>query len=258
MMDADVRVDPGPFALGPIDAEDAVLCLHGLTGTPYEVRPLAEAFAAAGLRAVGPALPGHCASPQALAAVSSWEEWASCASSQLAQLARRHQRVFAAGLSMGGLLSLLLASERKLDAVVVVGVPLRLPASIRFFVPILERFVPFVGKNAGSDIQDDAARARHPSYPTMPLHAVHELTKLQRVVRGRLRQITAPILVAHGALDGTADPGDSRRIYDAVASQERALLSLRASGHVVPVDRDGPELARAATAFLAQHAAAVR
>jgi carboxylesterase len=51
-------VDASPFDLGG-DAPAAALCLHGLTGTPYEVRPLAEALVAAGIRAVGPSLPGH-------------------------------------------------------------------------------------------------------------------------------------------------------------------------------------------------------
>jgi carboxylesterase len=166
--------------------------------------------------------------------------------------------VFAAGLSMGGLLSLLLASERLVDALVVVGVPLWLPAPIPWLVPYVKHRVPFLRKNAGSDIQDDAARARHPSYDRMPLHAVHELIKLQAVVRRRLRQINAPILVAHGRLDRTANPRDAQRIFDTVASSERELLWLAGSGHVVPVDRDGPQLARAAAAFLARHALPVR
>lgn len=258
MEEGDVRVDSGPFVLGPAASEAAVLCLHGLTGTPYEVRPLAEAFAAAGMRAVGPALPGHCESPEALAAVGSWEAWVDAARAELEALAGRHQRVFASGLSMGGLISLLLASERLVDALVVVGVPLWLPASIRWSLPLVKRFVPFVGKGAGSDIQDPAARARHPSYARMPLHAVHELVGLQGVVRGRLRQVSAPILVAHGALDRTADAGDAERILHGVASRERELLRLEASGHVVPVDKDGPALARAAAAFLARHASPVR
>jgi carboxylesterase len=258
MKSADVRVDPGPFALGPEGSEAAVLCLHGLSGTPYEVRPLAEAFAAAGLRAVGPALPGHNASPEALAAVASWRDWVDAARLELRELTQRHARVFAAGLSMGGLISLLLASERLVDALVVVAVPLRLPPPIPWVVPLAKRFVPFLEKDGGSDIQDDAARARHPSYASMPLHAVHELTKLQPLVRGRLRQITAPILVAHGALDRTANPRDAARIYEGVGSADRELLVLPASGHVVPVDRDGPELARAAAAFLVRHASPLR
>ena len=52
--------DPGPFKLGDVGGSGpAVLCLHGLTGTPYEVRPPAEALAEAGFACLGPLLPGH-------------------------------------------------------------------------------------------------------------------------------------------------------------------------------------------------------
>lgn len=251
-MDGEVRVDPSPFDLGR--GRVAVLCLHGLTGTPYEVRPLGEAFAAAGLRAVGPALPGHNETPEALAHVGSWQEWVDTARREVRRLAQEHERVCAAGLSMGGLVSLVLAAERSLDALVVVGTPLRFDWSIRLAVPWLKRFVPFLDKNAGSDIQDEAARRRHPSYPRMPLAAVDQLLGLQAAVRRQLRQVVAPLLVAHGALDRTANPRDAEVIHDGVASRERALLMLPRSGHVVPVDRDGPELARAATDFLNRHA----
>ncbi|CAG0982913.1 Thermostable monoacylglycerol lipase [Myxococcaceae bacterium] len=251
-MAASEPVDPRPFDLGPRDARAAVLCLHGLTGTPYEVRPLAEAFAARGMRAFGPALPGHAATVDELAKIGSWTVWSDAARAATAELADRHERVFAAGLSMGGLLALLLASERAVDALVVVGVPLRLAAPIPQLVAILEFVAPMLAKSGGSDIQDEAARRRHPSYDAMPLASVHELTKLQRVVRGRLRQVVAPILVAHGARDRTADPADARRIHAGVSSREREILELDASGHVVPVDHDGPRLAEAAAAFLAK------
>src|SRR5438552_16548749 len=53
-----------PFALG--DGPDACLLLHGLTGSPAEVRPVGEALAKAGFRAVGPLLPGHGTTPRDL------------------------------------------------------------------------------------------------------------------------------------------------------------------------------------------------
>ena len=257
-MGAEAGVDARPFSLGSPESRAAVLCLHGLTGTPYEVRPLAEALAGAGLYAVGPALPGHGETPEALAAVPSFTAFTDAARGALDGLARRHEQVFVVGLSMGGLLALLLASERRVAGLVVVGVPLRLASPIRQLVPLLKRFVPFVAKRGGSDIQDAAARARHPSYDTMPLASVHELVKLQRVVRGRVRQVVAPILVAHGALDRTADPADARRIFDAVGSRERELLLLPSSGHVVPVDRDGRALAEATVGFIGRHAPGAR
>ena len=44
----------------------AALCLHGFTGTPYEVAPLARALAAAGFAVSAPLLAGHGDSPAAL------------------------------------------------------------------------------------------------------------------------------------------------------------------------------------------------
>ena len=112
----------------------------------------------------------------------------------------------------------------------------------------------FVEKTQGSDIADAAARRRHPSYPVMPLASVHELMRLQRRVRARLSRITAPILIAHGALDRTANPVDAFEIVRGVASPVRRRFAFNASAHIVPVDRDGPELADAAASFLMRFA----
>jgi carboxylesterase len=158
--------------------------------------------------------------------------------------------VFAVGLSMGGLLSLLLAAEERVDAAVVVGVPLRLPWPVRAAVPLLWRLRPHLRKAGGSDIQDADARARHPSLPVMPLRGVRELLRLQRVARRALPRIKVPILVAHGALDRTANPRDAAAILAAVASSETARFECARSGHVVPVDHDGPALAEAVAEFL--------
>ncbi|HME73049.1 MAG TPA: alpha/beta fold hydrolase [Myxococcota bacterium] len=245
-------VDAGSFELeGVLDA--AVLCLHGLTGTPYEVRTIGEACARRGISAFGPALPGHGETPEALRRVRSWRAWLEAARAHAQVLRSRHSRVFAAGLSMGGLLALALAAEDVFDALVVVGTPLRLPLGIRLVVPLAWRVRSFQQKSGGSDIQDAAARARHPSYPVLPLRSVNELIKLQRWVRARLARVRTPILVAHGALDQTAHSADARAIFEGVSSQEREFLLCNASGHVVPVDVDAPLLAEAAASFLLRH-----
>jgi carboxylesterase len=244
----DVVVDPSPFDL-PGARGDAVLCLHGLTGTPYEVRPLGQAFSAAGIRAVGPALPGHGQTPEVLARVG-YTAWLDAARDAVAALRREHDRVCVAGLSMGGLVSLALAAEGAVDAAVVVGTPLRLRQPLPLLIPLAKYVWPFARKRVGSDIRNPAARARHPSYDVMPLAAVHELIRLQQRVRRELGRIRIPILVAHGAHDITADPADSKEIFDSVGSEQREIHLYPRSGHVVPVDYDGPELARDAAHFL--------
>ncbi|MDJ0848217.1 MAG: alpha/beta fold hydrolase [Myxococcota bacterium] len=241
-------VDAAPFDL-PGEGRAAALCLHGLTGTPYEVRPLGEALSTAGIRALGPALPGHNETPRRLAAVRR-EQWLGAARENLDRLRREHEVVFGVGLSMGGLVTLLLASEGAFEAAVVVGTPLRLAQPGAALVPVVRFVMPFMRKAVGSDIRDPEARGRHPSYESIPLAAVRQLQHLQREVRGRLGSVQTPLLVAHGAYDRTANPADSKEIVASVGSAEREHLILERSGHVVPVDHDGPALAEATVRFL--------
>jgi carboxylesterase len=246
---APVVVDAAPFDLG--QGRDAALCIHGLTGTPYEVRPLGAALAASGIRALGPLLPGHGASPEALARVSH-TEWMTAIRAAYRGLRDQHVHVYVVGLSLGGLLALWLAAQEDVDALVVVAVPLRLRSRLLPLLPLAKRVLPFVSKRHGSDIRDAAARARHPSNLVMPLASIQELVRMQHRVRECLGRVTAPILVAHGSFDATAHPDDAREIAGRVASPERELLWLPSSGHVVPVDYDGPALAKAVVSFLAR------
>ena len=246
-------VDPAPFDL-PGRGPAAALCLHGLTGTPYEVRPLGEALSAVGIRALGPALPGHNTAPEQLARVCQ-EEWLEAAWAAQRLLRQEHELVFGVGLSMGGLLTLSLACEDAFDAAAVVGVPLRLAQPVASLIPLARFFVSSVPKRGGSDIRDAQARARHPGYRVMPLAAVYQLQRLQRRVRHCLPRIEAPLLVAHGAHDRTANPADAREIASTVASSQVECLFLENSAHVAPVDHDGRLLADSFARFLASYAA---
>lgn len=242
-------VDPGAFDF-PGSGNAAVLCLHGLTGTPYEVRALGEALSAAGMRAVGPLLPGHGGGAAALRRTGH-EAWVEAARAHARALRREYEVVCGVGLSMGGLLTLHLAAEGAYDAIACVAVPLALRQRGIGLVRFAKYLLPDLPKRVGSDISDPVARARHPSLPVMPLAAVHELQKLQAKVRALLPEVTVPALVAHGALDSTADPGDAKRLVDSLGCAERQLLFFERSAHIVPVDHDGPALAAAVVRFLA-------
>ncbi|HYA34839.1 MAG TPA: hypothetical protein VEF03_04430, partial [Candidatus Binataceae bacterium] len=76
--------DEPPSQLHPVDTSEfffpgsgvSALLIHGLTGTPYEMRYLGERLAAAGVRVRGVRLAGHADSPEALGATTqdSWYE----------------------------------------------------------------------------------------------------------------------------------------------------------------------------------------
>jgi len=246
-------VDASPFDLRCEHAAGgesaAALCLHGLTGTPYEVRPLAEAIVERGIRARGPALPGHNSTPEALSLLPN-DAWIAAVLDEYRRLREQHDRVFLVGLSLGGLLSMELASNHPVDALVVIGAPLQLRQPIPLLIPLIKRIQPMMKKREGSDIRDPEARSRHPGYDQMPLASVHELIRIQRLVRDGLSRIEAPTFVAHGAYDTTARPRDAHRIHREVGAEVKEIMICEDSGHVVPVDRDGAVLAQNVADFL--------
>ncbi len=103
------------------------LLIHGLGGTPVELRFVAQALARAGHTVLCPQLAGHCASPEDLRR-STWRQWAGSVAAAHDQLRARCDIVVAGGLSMGGILAAHLALERpgQLDGLIFYAPTLRL------------------------------------------------------------------------------------------------------------------------------------
>ena len=242
-------VDANPFQLGDPRGglAPAVLCLHGLTGTPYEVRPPADALARAGFYCEGPLLPGHGTSVRELTRLPH-AAWTASVLAAYDALAERHERVYVLGLSLGGLLALALAQERPARGVVALAVPLELAWVVRRAVPWLHRVVPLLPKTPA--IRDLAARQRHPGYDQMPLGAVNELLALARSVRARLGQVSAPVQLVFSRLDPTVPPRNAELLLSELGPGDRELVWLERSGHVLPVDFDQALIADKAVSFL--------
>ena len=86
------------------------LCIHGFTGNPTSMRPVAEAFAAAGFAVELPRLPGHGTTVEDML-TTSWEDWSAEAEAAYQRIAARASKVVVAGLSMGGTLTVWLAEN---------------------------------------------------------------------------------------------------------------------------------------------------
>lgn len=96
---------------GPL-ATTGILLIHGLTGTPNEMRLLAKGLHRAGFTVLAVQAAGHCGTQEDLIATR-WQDWVASArrgADRLMQLTG--QPVVACGLSMGALLALALAIER--------------------------------------------------------------------------------------------------------------------------------------------------
>jgi carboxylesterase len=246
-----VNVDANAFRLGDPRGglAPAVLCLHGLTGTPYEVRPPAEALAEAGFYCEGPLLPGHGTTPAELARMP-YMEWVSAVVAAHDALAQRHERVYAIGLSLGGLLALALAERRALPGLVALAVPLDLGWLVHRGVPWLHRIVRQLPKTPA--ILDAEARRRHPGYDRMPLAAVNQLLLLASEVRAGLSRVQAPASLIFSRLDPTVPVRNAELLLRALGAGDRELHWLERSGHVLPVDFEKALVAQRVVEFLAR------
>jgi carboxylesterase len=244
-----------------------VLCLHGFTGTPYEVAPLARALADAGFAVSAPLLAGHGATAAALAATR-WRDWLSSAEAALHQLRSTSNGgpIAIAGFSMGGLLALRLARVQPgaVSALVLMSVPLRLPdwqaAVLRGFrrLPsfLRESRLATLRKHAGSDVTDPRVRDENPSLVEMPLAGIAELVDLGETVRRDLPSIQAPALVVHGERDHTVPQSASFELAGSLASETVERLWLPLSGHLIAVDVEHARLGEAVVRFLRTHGSA--
>lgn len=224
-----------------------MLCLHGLAGTPWDVRPPAEHLAALGFRCLGPLLPGHGTSPEELSRTPA-QAWLDAALAAHDELAARHSRVYVLGLSMGGVLGLALCQQRSVPAAVLLAVPLELRAGLRIPVLALRRFVGSAPRIPG--ILDPVARAENPGYRRMPLSAAHALLGLQREVRPGLRKVDQPLLLVYSTRDRTVEFANADRIRAEVGSERVELLRLEQSGHVLSVDAEHARVSERVAAFL--------
>jgi len=233
-----------------------VLLLHGLTGTPAEVRPIADALHAAGFAVRAPLHAGH-RDPEDLAA-HGWRDWYASAESALLQFADGG-RVLVVGFSMGALLALRLAAmhRERVAGVASISVMLELPGWQVWLAGVLarlhrdpryRRFIGHVPKR-GVDVRIFARGVQSPSLRVFPFNAIAELGGLQRDVHGRLGHIEAPLLLLHGRYDHTAPPAHSERVAQAVGSASVRRVLLPRSFHIVGQDLDQAQVCAEVVGF---------
>jgi carboxylesterase len=242
-----VDVIAAPFDLNP-SAARSVLLIHGFTGTPFEVRPLGEALAGRGLRAVGPLLAGHGADAAALNRTT-WRDWLGA----VAEVRDAIRPVALVGLSLGGLLALELArAQPDLAALCLLATPLWLSPARVFVARAAARFVASVPKIGGSDIRDRAVKAVFPSLNAFPLAALGSLLELMPLVRSHVPEITAPALILHGRRDHVAPFACAEELHARIGSRDKRFVPLSRSFHILPVDVERDHVAREVGGFIAE------
>jgi carboxylesterase len=192
-----------------------------------------------------------------------WQEWYTSALEGYHLLRRNCERVVVLGLSMGGLLSLLLAVSEDVAGVVVMAAPLVLPGSyrlahlLRYFRryvatydresdPIFRRVME-LQREHGEPITGRVAYYRHSAV------GVSELLKLSALARDALSQIRVPVMAIYSEKDEAVSVQNLDLLTGNLkASREVQTVRLKQSGHIVTNDVEYEVVFEAAGAFVAR------
>lgn len=245
----------------------AVLLIHGLTGTPAEMRHLARKLSRKGFSVMVPQLAGHCGSIKELKR-SRWKDWYASVDRAFRYLNERHQKVFVSGLSMGALLALELAANHGDQ---VAGLGLLSPTffydgwnmpklrrsllPLAFFTP-LKHFLywhevaPYGIKcertravvHAVLENRDSQASEKVGIFKT-PLVTVHESSKLIAHVKQSLIRVKSPVLVVHSTEDDMASTKNVDFLTQRITSSDVETWLIDNTYHVLTLDRRKDDVA---------------
>lgn len=255
----------------------AVLLIHGITGTPSEMRYLGKSLNKEGFTVYCNTLPKHCGTLGELKKVT-WQEIAEACAGDFKELKKEYQQVFVAGLSMGALMSIHLAYQfpdevagivalaptifydgwalpkRKVLMNVVWHVPfLRNRIDIREDWPyglkdeeLRESIERFYKDADASKFSNKVLLFGSPFFPMSCLYQHHLFTKL---VKKEVPSVKAPILIIHAREDDMTSLRNAKYILENISSPDKSLVILEDSYHMITIDKDKDKVCREVSGF---------
>ncbi|EFW37415.1 hypothetical protein HMPREF9554_02123 [Treponema phagedenis F0421] len=230
-------------------SDEAVLLIHGYTGSPREMTWLGEQIHKAGYTVYIPRLPGHGTCKEDFLS-SSWKDWLRCVCDAYINLAAEYKKVFVGGLSMGGVLTALIAAKFNPEKIFLCA-PAFIAADARLkLTPFLKFFIKEVKTEVGffypePDYQEAVKDYTGAEY--VPTAA--DLYKLQKLAIKQLPSIRSKTLtvISHG--DVTV-PFSVKEVIDAHLQAPNEYLILEKSCHIVVDDVEREQVAEGIIRFL--------
>ena len=266
--------EDGMLATDPFFARGGAvgcLLLHGLSGNPADLRPLADELARRGYTVDVPLLPGHGPTAEGTG-TAGWHAWRRAVGEAHVRLAQSCSHVVLIGHSMGGALAIIEAVRREPAALVLLGVPTfvgdwrarLLPVAkyvVRWWYPLARADFadPFVRARAlqGSpeiDLDDPYVQRQIRRSVRIPTGTLDHFFRLIRHARRHIRAVSVPSLILHGRQDSTAIPACAEELYRDLASSVKELAWFEASGHQLVTGPEGAAVIERIASWIVRHA----
>ncbi|MDO9546942.1 MAG: alpha/beta fold hydrolase [Pelolinea sp.] len=223
--------------------------IHGFTGTPKEMRMMGDFLSEKGITILGIRLAGHATQVSDMARTR-WRDWLASVEDGINILSKSCDKVFLAGLSLGGALALMSASMNKVDEVIAMSTPYEIANDwrIRFAKPI-SIFFPTMNKDQRDKAVKDTAES-HIDYPSYPTRSIAELYDLLNHLHNQLQFIKVPVLMINSKKDQTVPMSHAGKFQLSITSHNFETITLVKSGHVITEDIERDIVFNAALKFI--------
>ncbi|MDJ0923552.1 MAG: alpha/beta fold hydrolase [Acidimicrobiia bacterium] len=222
---------------------EAVVLIHGFTGVPAHFRPLAATLHEAGYTVIVPRLAGHGTSVTDLAGTRG-EDWVESARQAVIEVSD-HERIHLGGLSMGGLISVLLAESVGAATVATINSPIIVRNKQFYVSPIARYFKAHIDwpETDPPDLEPGMLKYWLP-YPGFPTKGAADLLAIVRRALRAARKLAIPSLVVQSRTDETVDPRSARILANLLGDRCR-ILWLDDSIHVAVLDHERDKITEA-------------
>jgi len=269
----------------PSGTKVGVLLLHGLTGMPNEMRPVAKAMEKIGCQVEVPMLPGHGAGQKELLATG-WREWFSGASKALNNLSQTCDQIVIGGLSMGALLPVLLAAENpKVTGIISMSPTIKYDSKdssnpFKVLLPLVD-LAPFLGRifywteSAPYGLRDERLVRKitkeieeakkgnkkddsgfNPDSFRTYAHSLRQLQKLVGQVQKQAPKVNCSALIIQSKEDSLTTTWNAETLYKWLGTNDKQIIFMEGCDHVLTADLKKEEVAYHCAAFVCRVAAA--
>jgi len=223
-----------PFSLEhpePLPERTGAMLVHGFTGTPADVRALAEALYGRGVDCHVPLHPGHAADIANMNAMTA-RIWRENMLARWAAHTARYGRTMLVGYSMGGAAAIQMAAQTAPDLLILIAPLSRINDRRAVFLPIVKHVVKEFNLLGNLDFDSvDVRRWFRAAFPDLDLDdpevrramrddtgiaspVIDELRKFAAAGHREAPKVTCPVVVIQGHQDIVVNPRHTRVLID--------------------------------------------
>ncbi|MGG3623611.1 alpha/beta fold hydrolase [Bacillus gobiensis] len=214
------------------------LCIHGFTGAPYEVEPLADYFKKStdwDVQTI--TLPGH-GDTLALKGIS-FQEWLACAEIELVRMLKRCDELYIIGFSMGGMIAAYLAAKYPVKKLVLLSAAALYINPRQFIADLAHLWKDSVRGTLAENIIYSRYKKK---FLKTPISSAFQFQKLVKATKPALKSLELPVLIVQGECDAIVPVSSARFLYNTIPSLHKELYLIPDCKHHVCLEENAGQL----------------